>query len=130
MRTGEILVVRDVMSPSTLAEARLLLTDWAVLERIDRDTVDAVVLAGYEAMANCVEHAYRGRGRGPVELRAQRVDEVLTVVVIDWGRWRPPPSDQRSRGRGLTLIRGVTTRSDVRSSPAGTTVTMTWRLAG
>lgn len=116
------------MSAARLGPTRRLLNDWATAQGLDDDTVHAIVLSGYEALANTVEHAYREDGHGLVELHAQRTDGVVTVVVCDHGRWRAPSTEPNPRGRGLILIRGLGTHADVRHSPDGTTVSMTWRL--
>jgi len=107
---------------------RRLLADWAAGEGLDEDTVDAIVLSGYEAMANAVEHAYREQGAGPVDVYADHADAMVTVRVTDRGRWRAPPSDPGVRGRGLVLIHGLGSDARVASSEYGTTVTMTWDL--
>lgn len=117
------------MSASGLGGARRLLNDWATAQGLDADTVYAIVLSGYEALANTVEHAYREDGGGPVDLHAQRTDDIVTVVVCDQGRWRPPSTQPNQRGRGLVLIHGLGTHADVRHSATGTIVKMTWQLA-
>jgi anti-sigma regulatory factor (Ser/Thr protein kinase) len=40
-------------------------------------------------------------------------DGAVDVVVRDEGRWRPPPADSGSRGRGLALIRRLATDVEV-----------------
>jgi serine/threonine-protein kinase RsbW len=107
----------------------MLLTDWATAESLDADTVHAIVLSGHEALANSVEHGYRGHVGGLVELFADRTDDLVTVTVVDHGGWRTPPVDPGFRGRGLTLVRGLTTTADIARSDHGTTVTMTWQIA-
>jgi serine/threonine-protein kinase RsbW len=116
------------MSAARLGPARRLLNEWATARGLDADVVDAIVLSGYEALANTVEHAYRENGGGPVELHAQLTDDVVTIVVRDHGRWRAPATEPTQRGRGLVLIRRLGTDADVRHSPDGTIVRMTWRL--
>lgn len=116
------------MSASRLGPTRRLLSDWATAQGLDDDTIHAIVLSGYEALANTVEHAYREEGVGLVEIRAQRTGDAVTVVVCDHGQWRPPSTEPTPRGRGLMLIRGLGTHADVHHSPDGTIVSMTWRL--
>jgi anti-sigma regulatory factor (Ser/Thr protein kinase) len=117
------------MSASRLGPARRLLSDWATARGLEADVVDAIVLSGYEALANTVEHAYREHGGGPVELRARLDGEVVTIVVRDHGQWRVPAAEPTTRGgRGLVLIRRLGTDADVRHTPDGTIVRMTWRL--
>jgi hypothetical protein len=71
---------------------------------------------------------FRGHGEGPVELYACRLDDVVTVTIVDHGQWRTPPADPGFRGRGLDLVRGLSNQADVTRSDHGTTVTMTWLL--
>ena len=107
---------------------RRLLTGWATEEGLDADMVHAVVLSGYEVLANSVEHGYREHGRGRIELYASHKDDMVTVTVVDYGQWRPPPADPGFRGRGLALVRGLSSAAEVTRSDHGTTVTMTWVL--
>jgi anti-sigma regulatory factor (Ser/Thr protein kinase) len=117
------------LSAEELGRVRRQLTSWARGAGLDPDTADAVTLGGYEALANTVEHAYREEGHGQVEVRAIRVDRVVTLTVTDHGRWRTPNRDRGTRGHGLTLIRELGDYADVAGTPTGTTVRMTWLLA-
>lgn len=119
---------RAHLSVGSLAYVRRLLTRWATSVGLDSDTTHAVVLSGYEALANAVEHAYLGQDGGEVELHATREGGEVTVVVVDHGRWQIPSPRPVRRGRGLVLIRGLSARADVSSTAHGTTVTMTWLL--
>lgn len=91
----------------------------------DPETADDLTLAVYEALANVVDHAYRDEvAPGPMLLRAEVVRTAPTTVAVtvtDHGVWRTG-ADPGYRGRGLTLLRGLTTEASVLSSPAGTTV--------
>lgn len=89
-----------------------------------------LALAVYEALANAAEHAYAGRDEAAaVHLAAERddTDQVL-VTVSDRGVWRPPSAAPGDRGRGLALVRELTTDAAVTSGPTGTTVRMCARL--
>jgi serine/threonine-protein kinase RsbW len=123
---GELLFDR-VLSRDDLVPMRRLLTDWATSAGLDPDMVHAVVLSGYEVLANSVEHGYREHDAGPVELYASHTDDLVTVTVVDHGRWRTPPADPGFRGRGLTLVRGLSDTADITHTDHGTAVTMTWR---
>ena len=124
---GELLF-GEVLSREGLGPMRRLLTDWTTKEGLDADMVHAVVLSGYEVLANSVEHGYREHGKGSIELYACRTDDAVTVTVVDHGQWRTPPADPGFRGRGLALVRGLSSTAEVTRSDHGTTVTMTWRL--
>jgi serine/threonine-protein kinase RsbW len=125
---GELLF-NKVLSKDELAPMRRLLIDWAASESLDAETAHAIVLSGYEVLANSVEHGYRGHDGGWVELYADHTDDLVTVTVVDHGRWRTPATDPGFRGRGLALVRGLSTTADVTRSDHGTTVAMTWLLA-
>jgi anti-sigma regulatory factor (Ser/Thr protein kinase) len=122
------LLFNQVLSRADLGSARRLLTGWANEKGIDTETVEAIVLSGYEVLANSVEHGYRENGGGRVELYASRKDDLVTVTVVDHGQWRTPPAEPGFRGRGLALVRGLSTHAEVTRSGHGTTVTMTWHL--
>jgi serine/threonine-protein kinase RsbW len=116
------------MSAARLGPTRRILNEWATARGLEADVVDAIVLSGYEALANTVEHAYREHGGGPVELRARLTGELVTIVVRDHGQWRAPATEPTQGGRGLVLIRRLGTDTDVCHTPDGTIVRMTWRL--
>lgn len=114
--------------PGHLGRARHLVAAWLAEGGLDPDTIDDVVLATNEALANAADHAF-GAGTGEVVLHADRVDgDVLRVVVQDSGRWRPPPADPGYRGHGMTLMAGLAQRCRVQRGRAGTTVELYWRL--
>lgn len=114
-----------------LQQLRRALTDWATRIGLAAETVTDLVLATYEAMANVVEHAYRDRLGGLLDLHAH-VDQshrTVTVIVTDYGRWLVPSHGPSLRGRGLLLIRGLTQHTEISPSQHGTTVAMTYRMA-
>lgn len=120
----------SVLSTADLGPMRRVLTGWATGQGLDADMVHAVVLSGYEVLANSVEHGYREHGgAGPVELYASHADDMITLTVVDHGRWRTPPSDPGFRGRGLDLVRGLSDDVEMTRTEHGTTVTMTWLTA-
>lgn len=51
----------------------------------------------------------------------------VLIEVTDSGRWRPPPADPGTRGRGLTMIRGCTEILKITTTANGTQVAMTSR---
>jgi len=113
-----------------LASLRHVLAAWASKLGLTVKDRDALVLASYEAMANSVEHAYPGQTQGILDLRAQRDREQgrVVVTVTDYGTWKPPQPTDGLRGRGLSLIQGLTTTATITPTPNGTTVSMTWPL--
>jgi serine/threonine-protein kinase RsbW len=113
-----------------LAGLRHALAVWAGRVGLSEEDTEALVLASYEAMANTVEHAYRGQTQGLLDLRGE-VDDTqgrVVITVTDYGQWRPPQPSGGLRGRGLPLIQGLTSTSTITPTAAGTTVTMFWPL--
>ncbi len=115
---------------SRLADLRHALAEWATRIGLPEEDTEALVLASYEAMANTVEHAYRDQTQGVLDLSAQVDDEQgrVIVTVTDYGQWQPPKPSGGLRGRGLSLIRGLTSTSTITPTTGGTTVTMFWSL--
>ncbi len=107
-------------APSSAAVARRLAQRYArVAELTPQRTCDLTIAVG-EAVANAVEHAYRGKS-GEVVLRLALRDDRILGEVQDLGTW----SDARpvaERGRGLAILRATTTRFELNHSPHGTTV--------
>jgi serine/threonine-protein kinase RsbW len=113
-----------------LAGLRHELALWAARIGLSEEDIEALVLATYEAMANAVEHAYRGQTDGLLDLRGVVDGETSRVVitVTDYGQWRPPQPSNGLRGRGLPLIKGLTSTATITPTADGTTVTMFWPL--
>ena len=129
-RNGLTLRLDGAALPGLLGRARHLIAAWLGECGLDPDTIDDVVLASNEALANAADHAFVD-GAGEVVLRADRVGgDVLRVLVQDSGRWRPPPADPGFRGHGMTLMAGLAQRCRVQRSGSGTTVEMYWRVPG
>ena len=104
------------------------------------DELGDVKTAVSEAVTNAIVHAYPDRiGRVVMKLR-RRENQVLEIVVRDWGvgiadveQARTPlfttGSEERS-GMGFTIMESFMDRLVVRSTPGrGTTVVMRKRLA-
>lgn len=103
------------------------MADWAAAVGLAPETVDDLVLATHEALANVADHAYPDGGGDAFVDAVCRGGEVL-VVVRDRGRWRTPAADPGWRGRGLLIIRGLAEQVDVHHGDLGTTVAMRWPL--
>jgi serine/threonine-protein kinase RsbW len=122
--------VRVPAVASRLATLRHTLAKWAARAGLTDEDTEALVLASYEAMANTVEHAYRDQTQGVLDLRAVIDDEQgrVVVTVTDYGQWQPPQPSGGLRGRGLSLIKGLSTGATVTPTTDGTTVSMCWPL--
>lgn len=93
---------------------------------MDETRLCDVVLAVNEALANVAEFAYTDGGAGSVDLEAVRDmgRRTITVTVSDLGHWREtnPLCRQRSRGRGIPLMRTLADSVIIDTSGLGTTV--------
>ncbi|HEY2223502.1 MAG TPA: ATP-binding protein [Actinomycetospora sp.] len=88
------------------------------------DVAEDLVLATSEALENIVDHAFAGvAAPGTMMLRADLVEDVVTIVVADDGHWRAPQTGPTMRGRGLTLMQNLA-GAMVEHARGGTTVTM------
>jgi PAS domain S-box-containing protein len=127
---ADALSVRVGGTPDQVPVLRHRLRDWLDQRNVSREIEDDVILAVGEAVANAVEHAYRGRSRGTVDLVAwMPVDRtVICVEVSDAGGWSEGAGDV-DRGRGLVIMRAVLDDVDVVRTADGTSVRMTKRLS-
>jgi len=113
---------------SCMAPVRRFMAEWAAAQGMPSDEVDDLVLATHEALANVADHAYpEGHAEAWLDAR-RRAPNTLVVTVRDGGHWRTPPADPGFRGHGLTMIRGLAERVEVRRWAVGTTVAMYWSL--
>ncbi len=118
----------DVATAETARHLRSTMAAWLHTRPVG-DLGSDIVLAMYEAVANCVEHAYQETSPGPVSVTATHADSTLTLTVSDAGVWRSP-TDRPLRGHGLGLLRAVADSVAVdHDGPRGTTVTLTWDLS-
>jgi anti-anti-sigma factor len=116
---------------TVLRELRAAMLAWAAATGMDEDDIYDLQLAVGEAAANAVEHAYRGRAPGPMTVDLTRdADGGISAHVRDEGTWRPVPNDKGYRGRGLELIRDVSSRMQLHHGPAGTEVRFTLSPSG
>lgn len=87
----------------------------------DDDVVD-VQLAVMEAVENAVEHGYRDApGDVRVDAHLDRRGRA-SFVITDRGRWRPPPTQPRHRGRGLAMMQDCMDDVEVERLESGTVV--------
>lgn len=89
---------------------------------------DDIILGVNEALANCVEHAYRAHdSAGTMKMQASHdaATQSVSVCVSDRGSWQPPSprrlSDPR-RSRGIMLMHALADHCTITARPNGTTV--------
>jgi anti-anti-sigma factor len=122
------LELRLPADPAQLAGLRRAVLAWATDVGVGEDTLDDLQLAVGEAVANAVEHAYRGQTPGACTVRLARgPDGAIESRIEDFGTWRPVPADAGFRGRGLLLIRRLAEDVTVDQGPDGGT-TIRFRL--
>jgi anti-sigma regulatory factor (Ser/Thr protein kinase) len=111
--------------PEALITARRALRNWLAEVGTDPEALYDITLAAGEACTNAIEHAY-APGEASFDLEAIRGEHDVSVVVRDYGSWRPPRG--QNRGRGLKLMETLMDHVDVRREPTGTTVELTRRI--
>ena len=89
---------------------------------------DDIILGVNEALANCVEHAYRAQSMaGTMKLQASHdpAAQSISVCVSDRGSWHHPSPQRLSdprRSRGITLMHALADHCTITARQNGTTV--------
>ncbi|MGZ3498434.1 MAG: ATP-binding SpoIIE family protein phosphatase [Vulcanimicrobiaceae bacterium] len=91
---------------------------------LDEDRRFALLVSTGEAIANAIEHAYRGAPPGEIIVRIDIAPTAITVQVEDHGRWRPFQK-REERGRGITLMHQFMDGVRITSTKTSTIVTLT-----
>ncbi len=106
-----------------LSGVRAALREWLRGLGVGPDDLNALLHAAYEACTNAIEHAYPPDAGGEIRVDGGLGDDgSLEITVRDHGRWRTPPTDPGTRGRGLMLMRGLLDAAEIRPGPEGTLV--------
>ncbi len=122
--------------PVVVSVARDRVRQWLTALCWPADQGGDVVLAVSEAMSNAAEHAYRDQAVGLVTMTGG-VETVpggqrrVTVVVRDYGRWRPIPIRHDNRRRGIPIMRACMDTVTIEHSPddqVGTCVVLRSRV--
>lgn len=123
------LTLAGTARPDTVAEWRRALQQWLRQEvQAPEEIREDVVLGVNEALANCVEHAYRShRQVGAMKLQASYDPEAeaIRVCVSDRGSWRKPSSRHSNdphASRGIMLMHGLADHCTIHARPNGTSV--------
>ena len=91
---------------------------------IPEDQRFAIITAAGEAVANAVEHAYRGDEPGMVEVRTAVDDRMIAIEIEDRGRWQPF-RQREERGRGIVLMHELMDRVRITSEQNRTVISLT-----
>lgn len=121
------LTLTGVATARTAAQLRQELAEWLELRGVSHDQIRDILLSVNEALANCVDHAYRDRERpDTMTIRGdhQRSTGCLSLCITDHGTWCPPEpaSPLGRRGRGITLMHALAANCTVNGRPDGTVV--------
>lgn len=117
----------------TATEWRRALRVWLREEAdVSADVRDSILLGAGEALANCVEHAYRKQhAAGTMELQAAYHPDArsISVCVRDRGTWHRPspkkPNDPQA-SRGIMLMHALADHCTINARPGGTTVCLNY----
>jgi anti-sigma regulatory factor (Ser/Thr protein kinase) len=125
---GELLLERPAVLEASRPMRHALAAFLTALEVSELDQIDVITAVG-EALANAVEHAYRGNLVGDVSLRARLdSDGTLAVDVVDSGQHLPAVS-QIDRGFGLRIMRAIA-QSIRMDATDGTALRLFFKLGG
>lgn len=87
---------------------------------MSRAALDDLQIATVEACTNVVQHAYRDRATGLMEIEAELQGGVPVIVVRDQGGGFAPRTDSPGLGVGLSLISALTDELRISRLPDGT----------
>lgn|GEM_PF-4630322 len=133
--TTAVLAFRVEAQPQVLAQTRALVRSLLELVGASEGEREDVALAVSEACANVIAHAYP-EGTGPFTLRLEacrrrRGRLGLQVLVIDSGQGMSAASPVAGLRLGLSVMRRLAKRMQVRSTRRGCTeVRLTFELGG
>lgn len=130
--TSEQLTVRGVATAASAAQVRDQFGSWLRDHGIGPQQTNEILLAVYEALANCVDHAYADQPTpGTMAMRADLEPDsgCLSVCITDHGTWRQPgpARAQDRRGRGVALMHAMADHCTINGRDDGTTVCLDYR---
>ena len=86
-----------------------------------------IAVAVGEAIANAIEHAYRGDSPGMIRLELSTDDRQFVLTIEDFGRWRPFVRSEE-RGRGIKLMHAFMDGVQIRSTRDSTRIILKTKL--
>ena len=115
--------VHRVAKGDSARPLRHALASFMKAAQVDEDTIDDIVTAVGEALANAIEHAYDDGRDGRIELYVRLAEPGLAEVqVCDEGTFIQR-EDRQGRGFGLRIVRSIARSVSIDTS-GGTTVHM------
>ena len=123
--TPRDLLLRMDAGAAAVTRMRRAARDFAVAAGAGPELAGDVMLSVSEAVTNAARHAYPDGRRGPVELRARRVEERLEIAVRDQGDgFRTGAST--GLGAGVRIIGECADTLTVDQASGGVAVRMTF----
>ena len=120
----------DVLAtPDLLSDIRGRIAGWLQASGIPDELAGDIVLVVNEACTNSIEHAYRAMAAGRMVVCAEARGRGISIRITDFGSWKLPDANPRTRGRGVPLMRAVSGDVTLDGTSTGTTVTMNFELA-
>jgi serine phosphatase RsbU (regulator of sigma subunit)/anti-sigma regulatory factor (Ser/Thr protein kinase) len=120
-RLSDDLRLRYSATPMAAGLMRAQLRRFVAEHGIAEETGFSLIMAIGEAMSNVIEHAYPPNC-GTVDIHVWRDGSTIRASVADGGQWRAPRQD--GKGRGIEIIKAVTSHMSVQLSQSGTTVSV------
>jgi serine/threonine-protein kinase RsbW len=103
--------------PENVAVVRHVLGAFADALRLSDDLIEDLRLAVTEACTNVVRHAYPHGEPGAMEISIRPDEDLVHVIVADFGRGIGTSSDTSGPGLGLPLIAAIADSVDLQSNP-------------
>jgi anti-sigma regulatory factor (Ser/Thr protein kinase) len=88
---------------------------------IEKERRFGMLVAIGEAVANAIEHAYRGAAPGLIRIELAKQERQLLLSVEDFGHWRPFVR-REDRGRGIELMHAFMDGVQIRSTRESTRI--------
>jgi len=103
------------------------LRQWLRALRWPAGQLGDVLLAASEAVSNSIDHAYRSRVPGLVEIEGRLRHEgrgyrLVELMIRDYGAWRPVPTNAENRRRGIPLMRACMDEVSIEGTEHGTEI--------
>lgn len=123
------LEINVLATPDQLSDIRFRIAKWLRATGIPDDLAGDIVLVVNEACTNSIEHGYRAKAAGRMVVCAEAKGRGIAIRISDFGSWKAPDANSRTRGRGVPLMRAVSGDVTLDGTATGTTVTMNFVLA-
>jgi anti-sigma regulatory factor (Ser/Thr protein kinase) len=113
--------------PESLAGVRERVANWLASLGTPKERVGDIILVVNEACSNSIEHAYLGGAAGAIRVSADVDSRSIRITVEDFGRWKTDTSKTNvSRGRGLALMRAMSSHVGLHTNTSGTRVSLSF----